>query len=195
MAQGTLTVIAGCMFSGKSEELLRLLRRAAIARQSTIVIKPAIDTRSEAQVCSRDGHCVTAVSVPHTGDIIAAATPYDVIGIDEAQFFDDGIVAVVRDLYTRGKRVIVAGLDTDYRGESFGAMPHLMAIPEADVLKLRAVCMQCSSEATRTFRKTTNSAQVDIGDADKYVALCFSCYHAAGRVEAPMLAMAATASR
>lgn len=171
-----LTIIAGCMFSGKSEELLRLLRRASIARQSTVVVKPAIDTRTNALVCSRDGHCVEAVVVEHARDIIAAADTFDVVGIDEAQFFDAEIVPVVRELYRRGKRVVVAGLDTDYRGEYFGYMHHLIAIPEAQIMKLRAVCMECGSEATRTHRKIASRAQVEIGDADKYVALCFQCY-------------------
>lgn len=171
-----ITIIAGCMFSGKSEELLRLLRRASIARQSTIVVKPAIDTRTNTLVCSRDGHCVEAIVVEHSRDIIAAADKFDVVGIDEAQFFDAEIVPVVRELYRRGKRVVVAGLDTDYRGEYFGYMHHLIAIPEAQVMKLRAVCMECSGEATRTHRKISSRAQVEIGDTDKYVALCFQCY-------------------
>lgn len=174
---GSLTVVVGCMFAGKSEELLRKMKRAEIAGLRPLLVKPALDTRGTAErICSRDGRCMDAISVRSARDILAAAEAYDIIGIDEAQFFDDGIVAVVRTLYTTGKRVIIAGLDTDYRDEPFGSTHFLMAIPEADVVKLRAVCMRCRGEATRTFRKTRNEAKVVIGDADQYEALCYACY-------------------
>lgn len=173
----SLTVITGCMFSGKSEELLRRLKRTEIAGLKPLLVKPAIDTRGTAQrICSRDGRCMDAVSVPRAEDIRDIAADYDVIGIDEAQFFDANITAVVRDLYAAGKRIIVAGLDTDHRDDPFGQTHLLMAIPEAEVVKLRAICMRCRGEATRTFRKSTSQTRVEIGDADKYEALCFACY-------------------
>lgn len=173
----SLTVIVGCMFSGKSEELLRRLKRAEIAGLKVLLVKPAIDTRGTAErICSRDGRCMDAVSVPHATDIPAAAAPYEVIGIDEVQFFDPEIVEAVRTIYAQGKRVIIAGLDTDHRDEPFGSTHLLMAIAEAEVVKLRAVCMRCRGEGTRTFRKSTSQAQIEIGDADKYEALCYQCY-------------------
>ncbi|MBI4433626.1 thymidine kinase [Candidatus Uhrbacteria bacterium] len=172
-----LTVIVGCMFSGKSEELLRLLKRAAIARLSTVVIQPTTDTRTVGRVCSRDGRCVDAVVIRDARAIASTAGLYDVVGIDEAQFFDEHLLTAIRELYAAGKRLIIAGLDTDYRGERFGHMDQIMAIPEARVVKLRAVCMRCGAEATRTFRKSGAGAQVEIGDADKYEALCYDCYH------------------
>ncbi|MFH1098739.1 MAG: thymidine kinase [Candidatus Uhrbacteria bacterium] len=171
-----LTVIAGCMFSGKSEELLRLLNRAAIAKLSTIVVKPSIDTRTMDTVQSRDGRRATATVVTRARDIIAATEKYDVIGIDEAQFFDGELPEIVLQLYARGKRVIVAGLDTDYRGEFFGPMYRIMALPEAEIVKLRAVCMRCGANATRTHRKNQNGEQIEVGDVDKYEALCYRCY-------------------
>lgn len=168
------------MFSGKSEELLRRLKRAEIAGLRVLLVKPALDTRGSAQrICSRDGRCMDAVSVPHAQDILPIAADYDAVGIDEMQFFDLAIVATVRALYATGKRVILAGLDTDHRDNPFGATHLLMAIPEADIVKLHAVCMRCKGEATRTFRKSTSQTQVEIGDADKYEALCYNCYDAA----------------
>lgn len=177
MRPGTLTVIVGCMFSGKSEELLRRLKRVEIAGLSVLIVKPAIDTRGTAErICSRDGRCMDAVSVPHAADIPAVAAPYDAIGIDETQFFDPDITGVVRTLYAQGKRVFAAGLDTDHRDEPFGSTHLIMAIAEAEVVKLRAVCMRCRGEATRTFRKSTSQTQIEVGDVDKYEALCYRCY-------------------
>ncbi|MDO8463370.1 MAG: thymidine kinase [bacterium] len=173
----SLTVIVGCMFSGKSEELLRRMKRADIARLRVLLVKPTLDTRGATeQVCSRDGRCMDAVSVHAATDISRAAEHYDVIGIDEAQFFDAGIIAVVQELYAAGKRIVVAGLDTDHRNDPFGSMHVLLCIPEASVVKLSAICMRCQSKATRTFRKSTSQAQVEIGDANAYEALCYACY-------------------
>ncbi|MFH1430836.1 MAG: thymidine kinase [Candidatus Uhrbacteria bacterium] len=172
-----LTVIVGCMFSGKSEELLRQMKRATIANLTTAVFKPALDTRATTdQICSRDGRCMDAITVHSARGILSAADRYDVIGIDESQFFDGDIVAVVLELYGAGKRVVVAGLDADFRGEPFGHTHRIMAIPEAHIVKLRAVCMRCGLDASRTHRKIHTGAQVEIGDADKYEALCYACY-------------------
>ena len=177
MKRGQLTVIVGCMFAGKSEELLRKMKRSEIAGMRALIVKPALDTRGTAErICSRDGRCMDAISVRTATDILAIAERYDVIGIDEAQFFDASIIVTVRTLFAREKRVIIAGLDTDYRDEPFGSTHFLMAIPEAEIVKLRAVCMRCRGEATRTFRKSKNDAQVVIGDADQYEALCYTCY-------------------
>lgn len=179
---GSLTVIVGCMFSGKSEELLRRLKRVEIAGLNVLIVKPAIDTRGTAErICSRDGRCMDAVSVPHASDILTAAASYDAIGIDEIQFFDSEITTVIRTLYAAGKRVFAAGLDTDHRDEPFGSTHLIMAIAEAEVVKLRAVCMRCRGEATRTFRKSTSQAQIEVGDADRYEALCYGCYVTAVR--------------
>lgn len=188
MQPGNLTIIVGCMFAGKSEELLRRMKRAEIAGMRALIVKPTIDTRgTAARICSRDGRCMDAISVHAAADIAAASQQYDAIGVDEAQFFDAGIVIAVRSLYEQGKRVIVAGLDTDHRDEPFGSTHLLMAIPEAEVVKLRAVCMRCRGDATRTFRKSRASAQVEIGDADKYEALCYPCYiHACVQRDAPI---------
>lgn len=179
---GSLTVIVGCMFSGKSEELLRRLKRAEIADLRVLLVKPAIDTRAIAErICSRDGRCMDAISVRVAAEIPRAAAQYDVIGIDEVQFFDVGIIPAVRALYAQGKRVFISGLDTDHRDEPFGSTHLLMAIAEAEVVKLHAVCMRCRGDATRTFRKSTSQAQIEIGDADKYEALCYTCYVTAVR--------------
>jgi len=122
-----------------------------------------------------------AISVRVAAEIPRAATAYDVIGIDEVQFFDAGITDAVRTLFAAGKRIVISGLDTDHRDEPFGSTHLLMAIAEAEVVKLRAVCMRCRGEGTRTFRKSTSQAQIEIGDADKYEALCYSCYVTAVR--------------
>lgn len=173
----SLTVITGCMFAGKSEELLRRMHRATIAGLRTLLVKPALDTRDAShRICSRDGRCMDAIALPTANAITALASEYDAVGIDEVQFFDATIVPVVHELYAAGKRVIIAGLDADHRDQPFGQTHVLMAIPEAEVVKLRAVCMRCRDEATRTFRKSTSNAQVEIGDSDKYEALCYSCY-------------------
>lgn len=175
----SLTVIVGCMFSGKSEELLRRIKRARIAQRQTIIYKPARDTRTAAEVRSRDGRTEEAIVVANARGILPRAFAFDTIGIDEAQFFDEEIVRVVGQLYGAGKRVIVAGLDTDYLGKPFGPMPLLLAIPEADVVKLIGVCMRCGDNATRSHRTVDSTAQVDVGDVEKYEALCYPCYHGA----------------
>lgn len=181
-SRGSLTVIIGCMFSGKSEELLRRLKRAEIAGLRVLIVKPALDTRgAAARICSRDGRCMDAISVRTAAEIPNAAADYDAIGLDEAQFFDVGIVSAVRTLFAAGKRIIVAGLDTDHHDEPFGSTHFLMAIAEAEIVRLYAVCMRCKGEATRTFRKSGSQVQVEIGDADKYEALCYTCYFTAVR--------------
>jgi len=173
---GWIEVICGSMFSGKTEELMRRLRRAQIAKMDTIIFKPIIDSRySENQIVSHnqlkmDSHLIeTADQIP----ILAKNT--NVIGIDEAQFFDDSLIKICKKLASNGKRVVVAGLDTDYRGIPFGPMPNIMC--EADYLdKLRAICVKCGNPASYTQRTSSDSEQVVIGELDKYEARCRNCF-------------------
>ncbi len=153
MQGGWIEVICGSMFSGKSEELIRRIRRSQFAKQKIAVFKPEIDNRfSEEAVVSHNGTAVIAISIASSNQIEEFVTnDYDVIAIDEAQFFDEGIVDVVMELANRGFRVIVAGLDQDFRGEPFGPMPRLMAVAE-HVTKLQAVCTVCGSPSSRTQR-------------------------------------------
>jgi thymidine kinase len=167
---GSIEVIAGCMFSGKTEELIRRLRRAQIARLRVEIFKPTIDNRySATDVVSHSQHRIESRIVNHSSEILARADAADVIGVDEAQFFDDGIVEVCEELANAGKRVIVAGLDLDYRGKPFGPMPNLMAVAEY-VTKTLAVCMQSGLPASRTQRMTANRELVAVGHTDQYEA-------------------------
>lgn len=167
---GSIEVIAGCMFSGKTEELIRRLRRAQIAKQRVEIFKPVIDNRySSTEVVSHSRHRIESHIVRHSSEISDRAAQADVIGVDEAQFFDEGIVEVCEDLANAGKRVIVAGLDLDYRGKPFGPMPNLMAVAEY-VTKTMAVCMQSGLPASRTQRLSDNRELVAVGEADQYEA-------------------------
>jgi thymidine kinase len=175
---GSIEVIAGCMFSGKTEELIRRLRRAQIAKQRVEIFKPVIDNRySATEVVSHSQHRIESCIVKHSSEIIPLSQEADVIGVDEAQFFDDGIVDVCEELANRGKRVIVAGLDLDYRGKPFGPMPNLMAVAEY-VTKTLAVCMQSGLPASRTQRMTTNHELVVVGHSDQYEARHRAFYEA-----------------
>ena len=176
---GTLEVICGSMFSGKTEELIRRLRRATIAKQNVQVFKPAIDARyTTDKVTSHSGSDFAAIPIENSKDILdhldKATT---VVAIDEAQFFDEGIVDIVRQLVDRDLRVIAAGLDCDFRGEPFGCMPDLLAIAE-NVLKLHAICMVCGEEASRTQRLVNgkparyNDPIVIVGASEMYEARC-----------------------
>ncbi len=164
------------MFSGKTEELIRRLRRATIARQQVVVFKPALDTRyGAAQVVSHDSGRIESTAVHSAAQILSAAADADVVGIDEAQFFDEGLLAVVTALAGAGIRVIVAGLDMDFRGRPFGPMPQLMALAES-VTKLSAVCEGCGAPATFSFRTTPEPDAVLLGEKDHYLPLCRDCY-------------------
>ncbi|MCX7852043.1 MAG: thymidine kinase [Anaerolineae bacterium] len=183
LRSGWVEVICGPMFSGKTEELLRRLRRALIARQKVQLFKPAIDNRYGATiVASHNGLQWQAVVVPDSSALLAAvAADATVIAVDEVQFFDEGIIAVCNELAHRGLRVIVAGLDTDFRGEPFGPMPVLMAQAE-QVDKLHAICMRCGAEASRTQRLIDGQPAyygdpvVLIGASEKYEARCRACH-------------------
>jgi thymidine kinase len=176
---GSLEVICGSMFSGKSEELIRRLTRAKIARQRVQVFKPKLDDRfSEVEVVSHGGLRLTAVAVESSADVMKKTDARtEVVGIDEAQFFDAGIVEVATRLANLGKRVIVAGLDQDYLGKPFDPMPALMAEAE-DVVKTRAICVRCGAPASRTQRLVESTQRVVVGAAGLYEARCRRCFEA-----------------
>lgn len=174
---GWIEVVCGPMFSGKTEELIRRLRLALIAKQKVEIFKPALDTRySEEHIASHDDQRFTCNPIPEAGKILELVGDHThVVGIDEAQFFDDSITAICQKLANRGRRIIVAGLDQDYLGKPFGPMPSLMAIAES-VLKLKAVCMICGGLASRSQRLTGETSQVVLGAKDHYEARCRACF-------------------
>lgn len=174
--RGCIEVICGSMFSGKTEELIRRLKRAQIARQKVEIFKPAIDTRYIAgDVVSHDANSVKSTPVESASEILFYAGDADVVGIDEAQFFDDELVVVCNKLAGMGVRVIVAGLDMNYLGEPFGPMPALLATAEY-VTKVHAVCIKCGNLAHQTHRTIDNDNLVVIGETESYEALCRNCY-------------------
>ena len=167
---GHIEVICGCMFSGKTEELIRRLRRATIAKQQVEIFKPAIDTRyDEENVVSHNKTSIRSTAVQFASDIILLAGNSDVVGIDEAQFFDQDIINVCRKLANNGKRVVVAGLDMDAKGEPFGPMPQLLAIAEF-VTKLHAICAVSGSLASFSYKLTDSDKRVELGETDIYEA-------------------------
>ncbi|MFQ6612413.1 MAG: thymidine kinase [Fidelibacterota bacterium] len=173
---GWIEVICGSMFSGKTEELIRRLRRAEIANMETVIFKPLIDNRySDNHIVSHDQKKLTSIPVKEINEVANLAGNAQVVGIDEAQFFSAELVPICRQLALAGKRVIVAGLDTDYRGLPFGPMPQIMC--EADFLdKLRAICIKCGNPASYTQRLTKDSSQILVGEADMYEARCRNCF-------------------
>jgi thymidine kinase len=185
---GRMEVITGPMFSGKSEELIRRLKRAQIARLRVAVFKPDIDLRYQPDaIASHSAQTIEAVAVRDVERLRAALSPaldtIDVVGIDEAQFFDDSLVALVMDLVHAGKRVVLAGLDTTFAGEPFAPMPALMAIAD-EVMKLSAVCMVCGAPAIHTQRLGTSQQLVMVGAAGVYEARCRACFRPEGDVPA-----------
>lgn len=177
--QGCIEVITGCMFSGKTEELIRRLKRAIIAHQKVGIFKSAYDKRySEVNVVSHDANAIDSIPVNEPKAIVSLAADYDVIGIDEAQFFDESLVKVCTLLADQGKRVIVAGLDMDYRGNPFGPMPALLASAEF-VTKIHAICLRCGNLAHYSFRISKNESQVVVGSQETYEPLCRNCYNEA----------------
>ena len=176
---GSIEVICGSMFSGKTEELIRRLRRAQFANLKVEIYKPAVDVRySEAEVVSHDLHSIPSTPIDSPGSMLLLSGDVDVVGIDEAQFFDDTLVEVAQALADRGVRVIVAGLDTDFAGKPFGPMPALMAVAE-DVTKVHAICVKCGSLANRSHRLSSDDKLVVLGEQDKYEPLCRHCYNKA----------------
>lgn len=174
---GWVEVIAGSMFSGKSEELIRRLNRARIARQNVQVFKPKIDARySVEEIASHSGQKHISVPVATTAEMLSLIRDEtEVIGIDEAQFFDDAIVDAVNRLASSGRRVIVAGLDQDYKGQPFHPMPQLLAIAEF-ITKTHAICVKCGATANYSQRTMDSDALVEVGAADKYEARCRRCF-------------------
>lgn len=174
--QGRIEVICGSMFSGKTEELIRRLKRAKFARQKVEIFKPSIDTRySEEDVVSHDHTSIPSTPVESSASILLLASDIDVVGIDEAQFFDPGIVEVCNVLANRGIRVICAGLDMDFKGVPFGPMPALMAIAD-DVLKVHAICVRCGALAYVSHRIVAGDRRVLLGETGEYEPLCRECY-------------------
>jgi thymidine kinase len=174
--RGWIEVICGSMFSGKTEELIRRLKRVRIANLKVEIFKPAIDTRyDEIKIVSHDTNAIQSTPIDNSQKILLMAQGADVIGVDEAQFFDDQLPYVCDELAYRGIRVIVAGLDMDYLGKPFGQMPFLMA--KADyVTKLHAICMKCGNIANYSYRKIPNEDQVMLGATDVYEPRCRICY-------------------
>ncbi|MCF0194152.1 MAG: thymidine kinase [Bacteroidaceae bacterium] len=176
MRRGRVEVICGSMFSGKTEELIRRMKRAQFARQKVEIFKPAIDTRySDEEVVSHEGNSIMSTPVDNAEAILLLADDIEVVGIDEAQFFGDNIVEVCNELARRGVRVIVAGLDLDFRGIPFGPMPRLLAIAD-DVRKVHAICPRCGALAYVSHRLIADERQVVLGEKQEYEPLCRVCY-------------------
>ncbi|MGM0497157.1 MAG: thymidine kinase [Bacteroidota bacterium] len=176
---GWIEVITGSMFSGKTEELIRRLKRAQYAKQRTEIYKPMIDKRySEEDVVSHDEKSIRSTPVESAQNILLLANEIDVVGIDEAQFFDVGLVDVCNSLANNGIRVLVAGLDMDFQGKPFGPIPNLLATAE-QVTKIHAICLRCGSLAQYSHRKTASKKLVVLGETDEYEPLCRSCFNKA----------------
>ncbi|RLD88634.1 MAG: thymidine kinase [Bacteroidetes bacterium] len=173
---GWIEVVCGSMFSGKTEELIRRLNRARIANQKVEIFKPAVDTRyNEEDVVSHNSNAVKSNPVQNASQILFYDQDFEVVGIDEAQFFDDELISVCNELANRGKRVIVAGLDMDFTGKPFGPIPKLMAIAEY-VTKVHAICIRCGNLAHYSHRKAKDDKLVLLGETDAYEPLCRKCF-------------------
>jgi thymidine kinase len=176
LKSGWIEVITGPMFSGKTEELIRRLRRAILANQKVEIFKPSIDTRnSNTKIVSHDKNSLDSVSVDYSQEIMQKSDGFSVIGIDEAQFFDPEIVSVCNHLANNGTRIIIAGLDMDFMGKPFGPMPELLIIAEY-VTKLNAICVECGNPAHYSHRIVNQGQQILLGEKDKYIPLCRKCF-------------------
>ena len=177
--KGWVEVICGSMFSGKTEELIRRVNRAQIANQKVEIFKPKVDKRYHtSKIVSHNQSTIPSIPVSHSSEIIVKSEHVQVVGIDEAQFLDDELVDVVEELANVGIRVIVAGLDMDFKGEPFGPMPLLLSKAEY-ITKLHAICTDCGDLANHSFRRGTDSRQVLLGQLETYKPLCRSCYQSA----------------
>lgn len=177
--RGSIEVVCGSMFSGKTEELIRRMKRAQFAKQKVEIFKPGIDVRySEQDVVSHDHNVIPSTPVDSSGSILLLSSEVEVVGVDEAQFFDMGIIDVVNELANKGIRVIIAGLDMDYKGVPFGPMPALMAIAD-DVYKAHAICVHCGNLANYSHRLVDSDKRVLLGETEKYEPLCRECYRKA----------------
>ena len=173
---GRIEVVCGSMFSGKTEELIRRMKRAKFAKQKAEIFKPAIDTRySEQDVVSHDQNVINSTPVESSASILLLSSDMDVVGIDEAQFLDDGLVDVCNELANRGVRVIIAGLDMDFKGIPFGPIPALCAIAD-EVTTVHAICVKCGALAYVSHRLVPNDKQVLLGEKTEYEPLCRDCY-------------------
>ena len=174
---GWIEVICGSMFSGKTEELIRRLNRAKIAKQRVQIFKPTLDKRYHLEnIVSHNENFISSIPVSEAVEIASLAGDCEVVGLDEAQFFDESVVQVCDDLANSGKRVIIAGLDMDYLGKPFGCMPQLMAIAEY-VTKVHAICMVCGEVASHSYRLSASDDRVLLGEADLYEARCRRCFN------------------
>jgi thymidine kinase len=174
---GWIEIICGSMFSGKTEELIRRLKRAKIANQRVEIFKPKVDTRyDEAKVVSHDANYILSTPIEHSRRLLELTEGVNVIGVDEAQFFDEDLPEVCQMLALRGLRVIVAGLDMDFRGKPFGPMPNLLAVAEY-ITKVHAICQHCGNLATHSYRLSADDHTVVLGEKDTYEARCRTCYH------------------
>ncbi len=177
LRKGHIELICGSMFSGKTEELIRRLKRAKIAKQKIEIFKPRIDVRyDDINVVSHDANFIHSTPVESSSQILIYANDVEVIGIDEAQFFDEGLPSVCVELADRGIRIIVAGLDIDYLGKPFGCMPNLLAIAEY-VTKVHAICMNCGDLAHYSHRIVEGSSRILLGEQDSYIPLCRACFN------------------
>ncbi|MEG1685667.1 MAG: thymidine kinase [Bacteroides sp.] len=175
--RGRIEVICGSMFSGKTEELIRRLKRAKFARQRVEIYKPTVDTRySVEEVVSHDSNSISSTAIDSSASILLFTSEIDVVGIDEAQFFDEGLINVCRQLADTGIRVIIAGLDMDYKGIPFGPIPNLCAIAD-EVTKVHAICVKCGDLAYASHRIIDNDKRVLLGERAEYEPLCRSCYN------------------
>ena len=175
--KGWIEVVCGSMFSGKTEELIRRMKRAQFAKQKVEIFKPEVDIRyDEEKVVSHDANEIHSTPVPSSSNILILANNVDVVGIDEAQFFDDELVNVCNQLANSGVRVIVAGLDMDFKGKPFGPMPKIMACAEY-VTKVHAICMKCGDLANHSFRFSENEKLVELGETEAYEPLCRQCFY------------------
>ncbi len=178
LKKGWIEVISGSMFSGKTEELIRRLKRAQIAKQSVEIFKPSVDTRYDKEdIVSHDRTQIPSRTIHHSSQILILGDQVDVLGIDEAQFFDDGLIDVCNKLANRGTRVILAGLDMDFQGKPFGPIPQLLACAEF-VTKVHAICMDCGEIAHFSKRISPIQDQILLGEQDNYRPLCRRCYNA-----------------
>ena len=174
---GWIEVICGSMFSGKTEELIRRLKRAKIANQKVEIFKPKIDTRyDKKEVVSHDANSILSIPIEHSSHLLRLTEGVSVVGIDEAQFFDDDLPDVCQQLALRGLRIIVAGLDMDFRGQPFGPIPNLLAVAEY-ITKVHAICQHCGNLATHSYRLSDEDSTVVLGEKDRYEARCRTCYH------------------
>ncbi|MBS4013591.1 MAG: thymidine kinase [Bacteroidetes bacterium] len=177
-SRGWIEVICGSMFSGKTEELIRRLKRAKFAKQRVEIFKPAVDIRyDEEKVVSHDSNAIMSTPVPASSNILLLTNEVDVVGIDEAQFFDSELPNVCKQLANQGIRVIVAGLDMDFKGNPFGPMPALLANAEY-ITKVHAICVRCGNLANYSYRKIASEKLVVLGETESYEPLCRHCYYA-----------------